>query len=150
MHLSLSTRIPLQQKYWKLKKASNFVITIIIKKNKTMKPLPSILLTIMLAFCVFVYIKYSHVAKYQNQLIYQAEMQSATINSLNEKMSGIIQEKDQLANHVIEIESENKKLKLTPIKIITKTINKNEKITPVSNYSSQYYNRFLSKRYENK
>jgi septal ring factor EnvC (AmiA/AmiB activator) len=115
-----------------------------------MKALPSILLTIMLAFCVFIYIKYSHVAKYQNQLINQAEMQSDKIESLNEKLSNITQEKDQLTNHVIEIESENKKLKLTPIKIITKTINNNEKITPVSNYSSQYYNRFLSKRYENK
>lgn len=115
-----------------------------------MKALPSILLTIMLVFCVFIYLEYSDLAKYQKQLINQAEFQSATIESLNEKMSGIIQEKDQLANHVIEIESENKQLKLTPIKIITKTINKNEKITPVSNYSSQYYNRILSKRYENK
>jgi ABC-type uncharacterized transport system substrate-binding protein len=115
-----------------------------------MKALPSILLTIMLAFCVFIYLEYSDLAKYQKQLINQAEMQSATIESLNEKMSGIIQEKDQLANHVIEIESENKQLKLTPIKIITKTINKNEKITPISNYSSQYYNSILAKRYENK
>ena len=115
-----------------------------------MKALPFILLTIMLAFCVFIYIEYSNTVKYEKQLINQAEMQSATINSLNEKMSGMIQEKDQLANHVIEIESENKKLKLTPIKIITKTINKNEKITPISNYSSKYYNSILSKRYENK
>ena len=115
-----------------------------------MKALPFILLTIMLVFCVFIYLEYSNTVKYEKQLINQAEMQSATINSFNEKMSGIIQEKDQLANHVIEIESENKKLKLTPIKIITKTINKNEKITPISNYSSQYYNRILSKRYENK
>ena len=115
-----------------------------------MKALPSILLTIMLAFCVFIYLEYSDLAKYQKQLINQAEFQSATIESLNEKMSGIIQEKDQLTNHVIEIESENNKLKLTPIKIITKTINKNEKITPISNYSSQYYNRILTKRYENK
>jgi hypothetical protein len=116
-----------------------------------MKALPSILLTIMLVFCVFIYLEYSDLAKYQKQLINQAEFQSATIESLNEKMIGIIQEKDQLANHVIEIESENKQLKLTPpIKIITKTINKNEKITPVSNYSSQYYNRILTKRYENK
>lgn len=115
-----------------------------------MKALPFILLTIMLAFCVFIYIEYSNTVKYEKQLINQAEMQSATINSLNEKMSGIIQEKDQLANHVIEIESENKQLKLTPIKIITKTIHKNEKITPISNYSSKYYNSILSKRYENK
>jgi len=115
-----------------------------------MKALPSILLTIMLAFCVFIYLEYSDLAKYQKQLINQAEFQSATIESLNEKMSGIIQEKDQLTNHVIEIESENNKLKLTPIKIITKTINKNEKITPISNYTSQYYNRILTKRYENK
>lgn len=115
-----------------------------------MKALPSILLTIMLVFCVFIYLEYSDLAKYQKQLINQAEFQSATIESLNEKMSGIIQEKDQLANHVIEIESENNQLKLTPIKIITKTINKNEKITPISNYTSQYYNRILSKRYENK
>ena len=115
-----------------------------------MKALPSILLTIMLAFCVFIYLEYSDLAKYQKQLINQAEFQSATIESLNEKMSGMIQEKDQLINHVIEIESENNKLKLTPIKIITKTINKNEKITPISNYTSQYYNRILTKRYENK
>ena len=115
-----------------------------------MKLLASILLTIMLAFCVFIYIEYSNTVKYEKQLINQAEMQSATISSLNEKMGGITQEKDQLTNHVIEIESENKKLKLTPIKIITKTINNNEKITPVSNYTSQYYNRVLSKRYENK
>jgi len=115
-----------------------------------MKALPSILLTIMLVFCVFIYLEYSDLAKYQKQLINQAEFQSATIESLNEKMSGIIQEKDQLTNHVIEIESENNKLKLTPIKIITKTINKNEKITPISNYTSQYYNRILTKRYENK
>lgn len=115
-----------------------------------MKALPSILLTIMLVFCVFIYLEYSDLAKYQKQLINQAEFQSATIESLNEKMSGMIQEKDQLTNHVIEIESENNKLKLTPIKIITKTINKNEKITPISNYTSQYYNRILTKRYENK
>lgn len=115
-----------------------------------MKVLQSILLTIMLAFCIFIYLEYSDLAKYQKQLINQAEFQSATIESLNEKMSGMIQEKDHLINHVIEIESENKKLKLTPIKIITKTINKNEKITPISNYSSQYYNRILTKRYENK
>lgn len=115
-----------------------------------MKVLQSILLTIMLVFCVFIYLEYSDLAKYQKQLINQAEFQSATIESLNEKMSGMIQEKDHLINHVIEIESENNKLKLTPIKIITKTINKNEKITPISNYSSQYYNRILTKRYENK
>lgn len=115
-----------------------------------MKALPSILLTIMLVFCVFIYLEYSDLAKYQKQLINQAEFQSATIESLNEKISGMIQEKDQLTDHVIEIESENKKLKLTPIKIITKTINKNEKITPISNYTSQYYNRILTKRYENK
>jgi len=115
-----------------------------------MKVLQSILLTIMLAFCIFIYLEYSDLAKYQKQLINQAEFQSATIESLNEKMSGMIQEKDQLINHVIEIESENNKLKLTPIKFITKTINKNEKITPISNYSSQYYNRILTKRYENK
>ena len=115
-----------------------------------MKALLSILLTIMLAFCVFIYIKYSHVVNYQNQLINQSEFQSATIESLNKKMSGMIQENDQLANHVIEIESENKKLKLTPVKIIAKTINKNEKITPISNYTSQYYNSILTNRYENK
>jgi len=115
-----------------------------------MKVLPSILLTIMLAFCVFIYIKYSHVVKYQKQLINQAEFQSTTIESLNEKMSGMIQEKDQLTNHVIEIESENNKLKLTPIKIITKTTNQNEKITPISNYTSQYYNSILTNRYKNK
>lgn len=115
-----------------------------------MKVLPSILLTIMLAFCVFICIKYSHVVKYQNQLINQSEFQSATIESLNKKMNGMIEEKDQLANHVIEIESENKKLKLTPIKFITKTTNKNEKITPISNYTSQYYNSILTNRYENK
>ena len=115
-----------------------------------MKVLQSILLTIMLAFCIFIYLEYSDLAKYQKQLINQTEFQSATIESLNEKMSGMIQEKDQLINYVIEIESENNQLKLTPIKIITKTINKNEKITPISNYSSQYYNRILTKRYENK
>ena len=115
-----------------------------------MKVLPSILLTIMLAFCVFIYLEYSDLAKYQKQLINQAEFQSATIESLNEKMSGMIQEKDHLISHVIEIESENNKLKLTPVKIIAKTINKNEKITPISNYTSQYYNRILTKRYENK
>lgn len=115
-----------------------------------MKALPFILLTIMLVFCVFIYLEYSNTVKYEKQLINQAEMQSATINSLNEKMTGMIQEKDQLTNHVIKIESENSKLKLTPIKIITKTINKNEKITPISNYSSQYYNSILTKRYENK
>lgn len=115
-----------------------------------MKALPSILLTIMLVFCVFIYLKYSDLAKYQKQLINQSEMQSATIESLNEKMSSITQEKDQLINHVMQVESENKQLKLTPIKIIVKTINKNEKITPISNYTSHYYNRILAKRYENK
>ena len=115
-----------------------------------MKLLASILLTIMLAFCVFIYIEYSNTVKYEKQLINQAEMQSATISSLNEKLSNITQEKDQLTNHVIEIESENNQLKLTPIKNITKTINKNEKITPVSNCTSKYYNRILANRYENK
>ena len=115
-----------------------------------MTRLLTITVTLLLAFSVYMYLEYQDTVEYTKQLMHKAEVQSATINSLNDDLNNITRQTDQLNDRIIELESENRNLKRTPVKVITKTINKNEKVVPISEYASQYYNRILTKRYQNK
>tara|TARA_R110000868_G_scaffold173842_1_gene410253 strand:+ start:409 stop:681 length:273 start_codon:yes stop_codon:yes gene_type:complete len=57
---------------------------------------------------------------------------------------------EKLRDSVTVLTFENADLKNNPV-VVTKTIiQKNEKLVPISNFASEYYNSILAKRYQNK
>lgn len=108
------------------------------------------IITLLFATCAYLYLEQRDTLNYTKQLMHANEVKGATINGMNENLVQLTQQNEQLTKRLNEIEDQYAKLKRNPV-VITKTINKkNEKVVPISDYASKYYNSILAKRYQNK
>lgn len=108
------------------------------------------IITLLFATCVYLYLEQRDTLDYVKQLMHTSEVKGATINAMNENLVQLTQQNEQLIKRLNEVEDQYAKLKRNPV-VITKTITKkNEKVVPISDHASKYYNSILAKRYQNK
>lgn len=108
------------------------------------------IIAILLAGCIWLYIEqYQTIRLLQD---FDRETAKAKVKCLDQRDTILNLKKrvDSLQDNIYSLTMQHEELKRNPV-VITKTItNKNEKVSPISHTTSEYYNSILSKRYQDK
>lgn len=107
------------------------------------------IIAILLAITLFMFFDQQDMMKTTKELYIQHQDMLHRVGEQQNTLNTLQGEMESMRDSLDRLNQENEKLKKNPI-IITKTIKKNEKIVPVSEHASKYYNSILAKRYQDK
>lgn len=107
------------------------------------------IIALLLVGIIWLYFQQSDALQLLKNSAYDYSKLETEKNEQNEKIVLMENKVFELEDSIHSLISQNAILQRKPT-TITKKINRNEKVIPVSEYSSQYYNRILTKRYQNK